>query len=294
MGDEIETEGCLTDTIPDTTHNGSGKKLLNNSLDKTAETEDSVTYSVLVDMPHDILGDERNICNCRQDKYLELVVNQQTKNKVQIAAVGRSNESTKILAQTKPTSSATDQSTLPTQASEETCSATSEDPEDYWNRDRWTDEEEEEEEDIKEDIIDTDDGDLWPLYPEYTQDTSMGNNYQTMLQDNNSLQTTGFQFSYPIIPIIPHIPGDPTLLFYELRTNTLDPWGYDSVNTTTIRQHHLSDHITQIQVPPVHIYGTTHCLSTSSTYEGFHDKHPLQEWNNEIKDIDIVRATLLT
>jgi hypothetical protein len=67
----------------------------------------------------------------------------------------------------------------------------------------------------------------------------------------------------------------------------LDPWGYDSANTTTIHQHHSSDHITQMQVPPVHIYGTTHRLSTSSTYEGFHNNHPLQDWDNEIKDIDM-------
>jgi hypothetical protein len=87
--------------------------------------------------------------------------------------------------------------------------------------------------------------------------------------------------------MIPCVPGDPTLLFYKLKTNRLDPWGYDSANTTTIHQHHPSDHITQIQVLPVHIYGTTHCLSTSSTYEGFHDNHPLKDWNNEIKDIEM-------
>jgi hypothetical protein len=87
--------------------------------------------------------------------------------------------------------------------------------------------------------------------------------------------------------MIPCVPGDPTLLFYELRTNILDPWGYDSVNTTTICQHHSLDHVTQIQVPPVHIYRTTHCLSISSTYEGFHDNYPLQERNNEIKNIDM-------
>jgi hypothetical protein len=182
--------------------------------------------------------------------------------------------------------STTDNKSLPTQTAKETCSATSEDPEDYWNKDRWT-EEEEEEENIEEDIMDKEEGELWPSYPDYTPETSLGENHQIMLQGNNSLHSTAFKFSCPIIPMIPCIPGDPTLLFYKLRTNTLDPWRYDSVNTITIRQHHSSDHITQIQVPPVHIYGTTHRLSTSSTYEGFHDNHPLQDWNNEIKDIDM-------
>jgi hypothetical protein len=139
-----------------------------------------------------------------------------------------------IILPTKTESSAIGNNTLPTQTSEETCSTTSEDPEDYWNKDRWTDEEEEEE-DIKEDIMDLEEGELWPSYPEYTPDTSLGNNHQIMLQGNNLLLSTGFKFSCPIIPMIPCVPGDPTLLFYELRTNTLDPWGYDSVNTTTIR-----------------------------------------------------------
>jgi hypothetical protein len=206
---------------------------------------------------------------------------------VQSTAVGRSNEHTEMLLQAKPESSTTDQSTLPTQASKETRSTTSEGPEDYWNRDRWT-EEEEEEEDIKEDIMDMEEGELWPSYPDYTPDTSLGDNHQLMLQGNNSLLSTGFKFSCPIIPMIPCVPGDSTLLCYELRTNTLDPWGYDSINTITIHQHHSLDHITQIQVSPVHIYGTTHCLSTSSTYEGFHDNHPLQDWNNEIMDIDML------
>jgi hypothetical protein len=244
--------------VEDATPTGTG--------DRMNMERDSIMYLILVDMPQDIYN--KNI-------FHSVVPKNKSTNYVPKTETGRWYEQ-HIILPTKTESSATGDNTLPTQTSEETCTTTSEDTEYYWNRDRWT-EEEEEEEDMKEDIIDTDKGDLWPLYPEYTQDTSLENNYQTMLQDNNSLQTTGFQFSYPIIPMIPHIPGDPTLLFYELRTNILDPWGYDSVNTTTIRQHHSSDHITQIQVPPVHIYGTTHRLSTSSKYEGFHDNHPLQD-----------------
>jgi hypothetical protein len=272
VGDETETIECPTNTPC----NSSGEQLLNMSLNNSDEQENSVTYSVLVDMPRDITYDNRDIYNCRQDKYLDLLVNHKTIDKVQTTAVGRSTERTDILLQAKPESSTTDQSTLPAQTSEETCSATSEDPEDYWNRHRWS-EEEEEEEDIEEDNMDIEEGELWPSYLDYTPDISLGNNHQIMLQGNNSVLSTGFKFSCPIIPMIPCVPGDPTLLFYELRTNTLDPWGYDSVNTTTLRQHHSSDHIAQMQVPPVHIYGTTHHLSTSSTYEGFHDNHPLQD-----------------
>jgi hypothetical protein len=94
-GDEIETEGCPTNTIPDTTHNGLGKKLPDNSLDNADEIETSVTYSVFVNMSRDIMYKDRDIYNCRQDKYLELLVNQKTIDKVQTAAVGRSNEHTK-------------------------------------------------------------------------------------------------------------------------------------------------------------------------------------------------------
>jgi hypothetical protein len=110
-----------TDIIPDTPYNDSCEKFLNISLNKYDEQETSVAYSVLVNMPHDIIYDERKIYNCRQDKYLELAVNQQTINKVQTTAVGRSNECMKISSQTKSESSTTGHSTLLTQTSEETC-----------------------------------------------------------------------------------------------------------------------------------------------------------------------------
>jgi hypothetical protein len=129
----------------------------------TSRPDTPVTYSVLVDMPMDIIYNEKTIYNCERDKYLELLVNHKTMIGVQSAAVGRSNECTEMLLQAKLESSTTDQSTLPTQASEETCTTTREDTEDYWSRDRWTDEEEEEEE-INMDFTDTEERDLWPLY----------------------------------------------------------------------------------------------------------------------------------
>jgi hypothetical protein len=55
VGDETETLECLTDTILDAPCNSLGEHLLNVLLNKSNETETSVTYSVLVEILHNII-----------------------------------------------------------------------------------------------------------------------------------------------------------------------------------------------------------------------------------------------
>jgi hypothetical protein len=97
--DDTKTLECPTDTILEAPCNSSGEHLLNILLDKSDEKEASVTYSVLVEMPRDIVYEDRDIYNCKRDKYLDLLVNHKTMVEVQSTAVGRSNECTKMFLQ---------------------------------------------------------------------------------------------------------------------------------------------------------------------------------------------------
>jgi hypothetical protein len=131
--------------------------------DHAEEVDVAVTYSVLVDVPQDI---------GYKDKYPIILPIHKSISNVPNNDFGRWYAQGNILPSKSTNHSTTDNKSLPTQTVEETCTTTSEDTDDYWNRDRWTDEEEEEE--INMDFADTEERDLWPSYPDYTPDTVRG------------------------------------------------------------------------------------------------------------------------
>jgi hypothetical protein len=102
--------------------------------------------------------------------------------------------------------------------------------------------------------------------------------------------------TYPITPIYPYQPNDPTIEFYEIRTDTFQALGYASANTTAVRQHGVPLTIPpvlhQLSTPLDHVPNLFHIpgmiqdrVITHSIFPYTDDNHPLRAWDNDPLDI---------